>query len=177
MFVDIHVHTMSMAELPWAPGSECPASPEQLIDMYDDAGIDKAILLPLAIPECNPITQSNEEILSIADRYPDRFVPFCNVDPRASVNSPEYDLSYIIEYYKGKGCKGIGELTANLYFDDPRVTNLFDHAEKCDLPVTLLEYRTSLKRDRRTGNTLHGETMIPQRNKGAIAVTTHIDSP
>ena len=41
MFIDIHVHTMSMAKLPWAPGSECPATPEQLIEMYDDVGIDR----------------------------------------------------------------------------------------------------------------------------------------
>ena len=136
MFIDIHVHTMSFAKLPWAPGMQCPATPEQLVEMYDEVGIDQAVLLPFVIPECNPITQCNEEMLMIAERFPGRFIPFCNIDPRTYNNSASYDLSYVMNYYKDQGCKGIGEMTANLPFDDPRVTNLFDHAEKCGLPVT-----------------------------------------
>lgn len=135
MFIDIHVHTSSMSDLSWGPGRECPATPEQLIEMYDDVGIDKAVLLPLVSPECNMLSQSNEEILLIAEKYPDRFIPFCDIDPRLSCNSPDLDLSFVINHYKDKGCKGIGELTANLYFDDPRVTNLLDHAEACAMPV------------------------------------------
>ena len=135
MFIDVHVHVSSMSDLPWGPGTECPCTPEQLIEMYDSAGISKAVLLPLVTPECNILTQSNEEILQIAARYPDRFIPFCNIDPRLSVNSPTFDLSFVINHYKAKGCKGIGEITCNLYFDDPRVTNLFDHAEKAGMPV------------------------------------------
>ena len=40
-----------------------------------------------------------------------------------------------MEYYKSRGAKGIGELTANLPVDDPMMQNLFFHAEKCGLPV------------------------------------------
>ncbi|MBT3378360.1 MAG: amidohydrolase family protein [Lentisphaerae bacterium] len=136
MFIDIHVHTSSMSDLPWGPGREAPCTPEQLIEMYDDVGISSAVLLPFVTPECNILTQSNEEILAIADRFPGRFIPFCNIDPRLSVNSADLDLSFVINHYKEKGCKGIGEITANLSFDDPRVTNLFDHAEACGMPVT-----------------------------------------
>ena len=135
MFIDIHVHTAGAADLPWGPGRECPATPKQLVDMYDGVGIAKAVLLPFVTPECNILTQSNEEMLRIAEEFPGRFIPFCNIDPRLSVNSPELDLSFVINHYKAKGCKGIGEITANLPFDDPRVTNLFDHAERCAMPV------------------------------------------
>jgi len=104
--------------------------------MYDEVRIQRAVMLPFVSPECNLLTQSNEDILAIHERYPDRFIPFCNIDPRLSTNSPDVDLSYVINHYKDKGCRGIGEVTANLYFDDPRVENLLDHAERCDMPVT-----------------------------------------
>ena len=135
MFVDIHVHTASNCNLPVAPGEEVVASPEQLIEMFDSVGIDKGVMLPLLTPENSMLVQSNEEILTIADTYPDRLIPFCNIDPRLHKNSADTDLSFVINYYKDRGCKGIGELTSNLYFDDPRVHNLFHHAEKCEMPV------------------------------------------
>jgi predicted TIM-barrel fold metal-dependent hydrolase len=135
MFIDIHVHTASNCYLPLAPGLEVVVSPEQLIEMFDTVGIDKGVMLPLLTPENGMLVQSNEEILAIADKYPDRLIPFCNIDPRLHENSADTDLSFVINYYKDRGCKGIGELTSNLYFDDPRVHNLFHHAEKCEMPV------------------------------------------
>lgn len=135
MFIDIHVHTAAISDLPWSEGAEAPATPEQLIEMYDEVGIEKAVMLPFVSPECNILTQSNEDIVMIYEKYPDRFIPFCNIDPRLANNSTDIDLSYVINHYKDKGCRGIGEVTPNLYFDDPRVWNLFRHAEKCEMPL------------------------------------------
>ncbi len=135
MFIDIHIHIAMISDLTWGPDMQGPPTPEQFIEMYDEVGIDKGVMLPLVIPECNFLTQSNEDILMIAEKYPDRFIPFCNIDPRLMRNSPDVDLSFAINHYKDKGCKGIGEMTANLWWDDPRVTNLCDHAEKCDMPL------------------------------------------
>ncbi len=136
MFIDIHIHIARHSQIGWSPGTEGPATPEQFIEMYDDVGIDAGVMLPLTIPECNVLTQSNEEILMIAEEYPDRFIPFCNIDPRLSCNSPEYDLGWVIEHYRERGARGLGEMTANLWWDDPRVTNLFDYAERCEMPLT-----------------------------------------
>jgi len=136
MFIDMHIHIAMISDLPWGPDSEGPPSPEQYIEMYDEVGIDKGVMLPLVIPECNFLTQSNEDILMIAEKYPDRFIPFCNIDPRLMRNSPDVDLSFVINHYKDKGCRGMGEMTFNLYWDDPRVWNLFHHAEKCEMPCT-----------------------------------------
>ena len=136
MFIDIHVHVAAISDLPWSEGQEAPATPEQLVAMFDEVGIERAVMLPFVIPECNILTQSNEDILMIYEKYPDRFIPFCNIDPRLSNNSTDIDLSFVINHYKDKGCKGIGEMTANLPFDDPRVWNLFSHAEKCQMPLT-----------------------------------------
>lgn len=136
MFIDIHIHIAKISDLGWSRDADGPASPEQFIEMYDEVGIDRGVMLPLTIPECNPLTQSNEDILAIAAEYPDRFIPFCNLDPRLSNNSPDFDFGWVMEHYKDKGCRGLGEMTANLWWDDPRVTNLFDHAERCELPLT-----------------------------------------
>ncbi len=135
VFLDIHVHTASNSDLPLAEGEEVVATPEQLVEMFDAVGIDRAVVLPLVTPENAMLVQSNEEILAVADRHPDRFIPFCNIDPRLHKNSADTDLSFVINHYKDKGCRGIGELTSNLYFDDPRVQNLFHHAQQCEMPL------------------------------------------
>ncbi len=135
MFIDIHVHTTAMPSIPWRGRDETLATPEQLIEMYDSVGIAQGVLLPNANPEGIHCIQSNEEILAIVEQYPHRFIPFCNIDPRLWVNNPEEDLSYYIGWYKDHGCRGIGEVCCNLSYDDPRVENLFHHAEKCQMPL------------------------------------------
>lgn len=71
----------------------------------------------------------------MAAKYPDRFIPYCNIDPRAMTNSPEAPLDQILQYYKDRGCKGVGEIMPNLEVMDPLVQNLFRCAEKVGLPV------------------------------------------
>ena len=136
MIIDIHVHTTPRRVLPRPEGKDCFATPWELIEMYDHAGIDKGVLLPSVNPDGAHIIQSNEEIIEVWHSYPDRFIPFCNIDPRQCNNTPKADLGYMLAYYKDIGCRGIGEVCCNLYFDDPRVENLFDHAEKTGLPLT-----------------------------------------
>lgn len=135
MFIDDHTH---ISVLPRDRQSETVATfltPEQLLELYDEVGIEKGVMLPLVSPEGGDVVQSCYEILEAASRHPDRLIPFCNIDPRLGDNNPGRFLAPIISHYKDLGCKGIGEITANLWFDDPRVENLFDHAEACNMPV------------------------------------------
>jgi predicted TIM-barrel fold metal-dependent hydrolase len=44
---------------------------------------------------------------------------------------------YLLNHYKKLGAKGVGELTANLYVDDPKMEHFFCACEACDLPVTI----------------------------------------
>lgn len=130
MFIDIHAHAY------WEPTpfvTNFP-TPEQVIERYDELGIEKGVLLPVVNPEIY-LPQSNEDILNMAAKYPDRFIPFCNIDPRAIANSPEAPLDKVLQYYKDKGCKGVGEIMPNLEVMDPLVQNLFRCAEKVGLPV------------------------------------------
>ena len=120
--IDIHVHNHDHPDAHWKR-----ATPEELLEIYEKIGVEKAVILPSV--------QQNEEAMEIVERYPDRFYWFCNIDPRMGRNLPDTDLSYFLEYYKSKGAKGVGEVTCNLYFDDPFVDNLFYHCEKTQMPL------------------------------------------
>ena len=120
---------------PGPDGMPIFSSPEQLLARYDSLGVEKGVLLPIVNPEVY-LPQSNEEILSIADDYPGRFIPYCNIDPRAVTNSSSADLGYLLRHYRDRGCKGVGEVMPNLPFTDPLVWNLFRHAEAVGLPLT-----------------------------------------
>jgi predicted TIM-barrel fold metal-dependent hydrolase len=134
MFIDVHVHAvrvhgMQRWEIPWL------STPAELIERYDQVGIERAVVLPIVNPECNYGVQAVEDIIEMAQNNP-RFIPFCNIDPRAMANSYTAPLGEWMQYYKQAGCKGIGEVCANLPFLDPLVHNLFRHAEENNLPVT-----------------------------------------
>lgn len=130
MFIDIHAHAY------WEPVPFVTkfATPEHLIEVYDSLDIEKGVLLPVVSPEIY-FPQSNEDILNMAEKYPDRFIPYCNIDPRAMTNSPEAPLDRVLQYYKDRGCKGVGEIMPNLEVMNPLVQNLFRCAEKVGLPV------------------------------------------
>lgn len=117
-------------------GAHAYALPEQLIARYDQLDIECAVLLPGVNPECAHMPQSNEEVLDVCRKYPGRFVPFCNIDPRAMSNSLDAPLNELMEYYRDRGCKGIGEVCANMPIRHPMVQNLFKHAEAAGLPLT-----------------------------------------
>ena len=134
MFIDIHAHAYRL---------ECPPygkkplfhTAEVLLERYDLCGVEKGCLLPLVNPEYY-FPQTNEDILEIAATYPDRFIPFCNIDPRVLTNSPSAPLGDVLRHYKDRGCKGVGEVMPHLPFLDPRVQNLFHHCEEVGMPLT-----------------------------------------
>ncbi|MCE5259857.1 MAG: amidohydrolase [Chloroflexi bacterium] len=136
MFIDLHMHTTRISGVRRTNGSTF-ATPEELIAMMDRLGIAKGMLLPLVSPECGICYTTTEEMLAVAHDYPGRFIPFCNVDPRIDGNSAKTDLHRYLDYYSAAGCKGLGEVTCNLPFDDPRVLNLFAACQACMLTVTI----------------------------------------
>ncbi len=136
MFIDIHAHAYRKHP-PSSVTSPIPefCTAEQLIRRYDEAGIEKGALLPIVSPEIY-LPQSNEDILEMAAQYPDRLIPFCNIDPRALTNSADAPLDRLLGYYRDQGCKGLGEVMPNVPLMHPMVQNLFKHAQAVGLPVT-----------------------------------------
>ncbi len=135
MFIDIHGHVMGRP-YPMRSGQTYLCSPEQLLARHHAVGIEQGVLLPLVAVECNYTTQSNDEVLAIAAAHPGRFIPFCNVDPRAMTNGPDAPLGDLLRWWRDLGCRGVGEVCANLPFGDPRVQNLFHHCQDVGLPLT-----------------------------------------
>ncbi len=143
MIIDMHTHIGDLRSL--GDMSRKPITTiEDLIHRLNDEGIDKAVLLPFpASPECVQfpcLFQPQPDILSqirAGQRYPERIILFGNVDPRWGGNTDRTDFSWLFECFVEMGCVGIGEVTANLFYDDPRVVNLFRQCGEWQFPVTI----------------------------------------
>jgi len=137
MFIDIHIHVAKQRhpKLRRASGSRYP-TPDEAVAVMDAHGIDKAVVMTVLSPEWRYCIISPEETLEICAMYPDRLIPFCNMDPRYLTNDTTANFTPLLEAYKELGCKGVGECIPNLPFDDPLCMNFFKHVEKSGLPLT-----------------------------------------
>ena len=81
-----------------------------MVSFYDKLGVEKGVLLPISSAEAqmSPLTSENSKY--VADMYPDRFLWFCNVDPRAVDNTENCDLEAILNHYKSLGAKDLENL-------------------------------------------------------------------
>jgi predicted TIM-barrel fold metal-dependent hydrolase len=130
MFIDVHAHCCEFEN----PFRKLP-TPSQLLRQYDKLDIEQGIVLPLSSPEVL-LPQTVEEVINICSKHQERFIPFCNIDPRALSNSDDAVLGELLKHYKNMGCLGVGEITANLPILDGRVQNLFRCAEAEQMPIT-----------------------------------------
>lgn len=106
----------------------------ELVKRMRKEGIDKTVILPLPSPESSIEPVTTREVIEFCKEYGNRLIPFCNPDPRLNAGS-EKSLRFIMEEYKSEGCRGVGEITTNIYFDDPRTLNLFRVCDELGLPV------------------------------------------
>jgi len=132
--IDIHEHVIPRRGFLHPARKETICTPDEMVGIMDKHDIDKAVVLPLTSPETFSFVQSVEEAFEACDRYPDRFIKFCNVDPRLDRNSLDYDFVPILEYYKSLGAKGIGEVTCNLWWHDRRLHNLLRGCNEVGFP-------------------------------------------
>ena len=139
--IDIHAHAVLFKEY-YPPhtsklGEMVMIGAEELIEMYDELGIEKGILLPITAPEGQMSVLSSESCKFLVEKYPDRFDWFCNVDPRAGGNRVNGEMLRLLKHYKALGAKGVGEITCVLPADDPKVMNLFAACAACDMPALI----------------------------------------
>lgn len=138
MIIDIHTHITCERFPEYVQGLERnPFDAKILVKRMDMEGIDKSVVLPLSNPENEGYfgVASTRETITACRKYPDRLIPFCNIDPRNMLNTPNADLSRLMRAAKDAGCRGIGEICANIPITDPRYMNLFAHAEKEKMPM------------------------------------------
>ena len=110
---------------------------EQQLRAFEIQKVDMGLILPLIHYEITPYVQTNDGVAEIVQRYPDKFLYFMNLDPRMFYRNPKADFSRIIEYYLQRGAKGVGEMCANLPWDDPLMDNMLSYINKYRLPFTL----------------------------------------
>ena len=71
-------------------------SVEQQLQMFKDHNVDAGLLLPLIHYEIVPYVQKIKEIKETAEKYPDKFIYFMNLDPRMFFCNPKADFSSLI---------------------------------------------------------------------------------
>jgi hypothetical protein len=144
MIIDFHAHVGDMRNSPSEP--RLPMTWERLIAFLDAHGFDMAVHLPVynASPEgAPPAFAVTDARMSVHDqvldslRFPDRIIPFGNVDPRWGGNRADTDFAPVLDWFVAQGCRGVGEVTAHVPFDDARVINLFRQCGDHGLFVTI----------------------------------------
>jgi len=144
MIIDMHLHIGNLNMRP--EDNREPLTWENQLQRLDDEGIDLAVMLPVynASPEgAPPWIALLDDRMSVRDqvldanRYPGRIIPFGNLDPRWGANSAANDFGPVLEWFIAHNCKGVGEVTARLPFDDPRVVNMFRQLGAYRLLVTI----------------------------------------
>jgi predicted TIM-barrel fold metal-dependent hydrolase len=130
MLIDVHAHIGRVV-----PDRREFMDAASLIVRMDAWGIDIACVLPLSEqPEGAYLECDTEDVLAACGRYPERLVPFCLIDPRYG-NRPDADFRPLLNEYKERGCRGVGEVLPKLDFDDPRALNLYRQAGEFEMPV------------------------------------------
>lgn len=138
--IDIHAHAVAWPQYypAYCDSDEKKLSPTELFEeYYSELNVDTCVLLPGVSPEGATTVTPSEMMKYLADQDPLHRLWFCNVDPRQLSNSADARLGYLLEHYKALGAKGVGEVTCNLYADDPLMENLFACCAEFDLPVTV----------------------------------------
>ena len=140
MIIDVHAHVYRYPKIkPRGGAGTTFMAAEDQIAVMDRLGIDKAVILPLNNAECPAEPQSIGEVLDICERYPGRFIPFCNVDPRLPRHPGEItvqDFDNLLRQYADLGCKGIGEVTCRIPWDCNPMLRMLESAEKLGFAVT-----------------------------------------
>lgn len=136
--IDIHCHVSLFPkyDLPRVNGTKTMSAKEQL-SVHDKLNVDIGVILPIISPEGISKNSTNSVAKVLCDENPGRFAWFCNIDPRMGSNSTTTDFTRVLMFYKELGAKGVGELTSNIYADDPKMDNMFYHCSECDMPVLI----------------------------------------
>lgn len=127
--IDFHAHLGKVIH-----GSP-PLTVEKLLRFMDQYGIEKSVILPLVAPEEEDYYYTTEQALADCAGHPDRLIPFANMDPRRGSNDGQYDFYPVLKEYADLGCKGFGEILANLPTNDPRMKGIYRACGRLGFPV------------------------------------------
>lgn len=127
-FVDVHTHLGQT----WDTTKELTA--DALLRWMDENAVAQAVVLPLVSPEASSFPLSTDFVLAQTKPHRDRLIPFCCIDPRASVSGLR-GLEGMLKRYIDQGAKGFGEHKPGLPIDDARSMRLYSVCGRLGLPV------------------------------------------
>ncbi|MFN0197208.1 MAG: amidohydrolase family protein [Planctomycetaceae bacterium] len=135
-YIDMHTHIGT-----FYPGQELTA--DGLVELMDENGIERAVILPLISPESTIFLQTNEDAIRNYKLHPDRLIPFCCIDPRCSTTNPKryghvagvQGITDLLKRYQEMGAKGVGEHKVGLPFDHPQMMMLYEACSNLSLPM------------------------------------------
>lgn len=127
--IDVHVHVGRLWD------AYPPMTVDIMLRWMDANEIEMAVPLPLENPESASYYILTRDMLALCERHPDRFIPFCAVDPRVAVADGKRSVRNIVQQYVEQGAKGFGELKAGLPFNDPKMQALYAACDEFRLPL------------------------------------------
>ncbi|MBM3216543.1 amidohydrolase [Candidatus Poribacteria bacterium] len=114
-----------------------PLTPKMLLDWMDANDIAMSAPLPLESPEAVSYYITSFEMIALAKEHPDRFLPFCVMDPRMSTSGAKEGPRNVIRRYVEMGAVGFGEVIPPLPIDHPLQMDVFAACDEFRLPVVL----------------------------------------
>jgi predicted TIM-barrel fold metal-dependent hydrolase len=127
---------------------DLPSSTSQLLAEMDEAGVKKAVILgqdthATVNPSFKNYTITNDELLRIARKHEDRFIPFAGVDPNAGVVG-QSELRRAIKELGFRGLK-IHASANSIYLNDQRkMYPVYEMCQDFGVPVLLHTGTTAL---------------------------------
>jgi len=122
--------------LVYVEGKARMAGAGDTLEAMDEAGVDRAVLCSFPWRDPDPARESNEYILECIERWPDRFVGFCCVNPAWGAAALR-EAGRCLE----RGMRGIGELHPEPQGFHPGDSDLLrplvDLAREADVPLML----------------------------------------
>ena len=112
-------------------------SAEDILRTMDKLGVEKSCLMPIENPEACEYYSLTSEAIEASRKYPERFVPFCSVDPRCGGKDIGTHLRAMIEEYMEQGGVGFGEMKPGLAIDDYRSMKIYEVCGQLQLPLLL----------------------------------------
>lgn len=139
MIIDCHSHIVVFPVINTPYYNRPWLSVDEYVKIMDEKKMDKAVILPLCCAEFSAYSQNFGEVLYICEKYPERFIPFCNIDPRLPLR-PDLvkvdDFVFFLNQCKDMGAKGLGELVARMPWTEPRMLKLLEACEIVGFPIT-----------------------------------------
>ncbi len=129
---------------------ENPANAEDLLRAMDEASVERSVVLGLDLETTRNFKFSNDQVAEIINKYPERFIGFCSVDPHKGILAPK-ELERSIKFLKLSGLK-LHPILQEFYPNDRKVYEIYELAQELKIPILFDSGQTFLRGYIKYGN-------------------------